>query len=100
MERTATASHDVSSPELRWKTNPAVYTLGWELPAKHFPESGKHIAGIPDDARYKPGSGGQLLAFVPSLNLVIARQTGGSGSWDYEEFLRRACEARHAGSSR
>jgi hypothetical protein len=45
------------------------------------------------DARYKPGSGGQLLAFVPSLDLVIARQTGGSGQWEYEEFLGRACDA-------
>ena len=92
-EQTAKPSHDVATPEMRWKLNPAVFTLGWELPAKHFPESGKHIASIPSDARYKPGSGGQLLAFVPSLDLVIARQTGGSGEWDYEEFLRRACDA-------
>ncbi|MCA8995186.1 MAG: serine hydrolase, partial [Planctomycetaceae bacterium] len=93
VEQTALPSHEVTTPELRWQLNPAVFTLGWELPAKHFPESGKHIAGIPTDARYKPGSGGQLLAFVPSLDLVIARQTGGSGQWDYEEFLRRACDA-------
>ena len=102
VEQTALPSHDVTTPELRWKLNPAVFTLGWELPAKHYPESGKHIAGIPADARYKPGSGGQLLAFVPSMDLVIARQTGGSGQWDYEEFLRRACDAvsGDAGSSR
>lgn len=93
VEQTAQPSHQVTSPEMRWQLNPAVFTLGWELPALHFPESGKHIAGIPADARYKPGSGGQLLAFVPSLDLVIARQTGSSGAWDYEEFLRRACEA-------
>jgi CubicO group peptidase (beta-lactamase class C family) len=93
IEQTALPSHQVTAPEMRWKLNPAVFTLGWELPARHFPESGKHIAGIPLDARYKPGSGGQLLAFVPSLDLVIARQTGLSGAWDYEEFLRRACEA-------
>ncbi len=48
---------------------------------------------IPADARYKPGSGGQLLAFVPSLKLVIARQAGASGQWEYEEYLRRACRA-------
>jgi hypothetical protein len=78
---------------MRWQLNPSVFTLGWELPTKHFAESGKHIEGIPSDARYKPGSGGQLLAFVPSLDLVIARQTGGSGPWDYEEFLSRACQA-------
>jgi hypothetical protein len=37
--------------------------------------------------------GGQLIAFAPSLELVIARQTGSSGSWDYEQYLRLACEA-------
>lgn len=93
VDQTVQPSHDVTTPELRWKLNPAVFTLGWELPAKHFPESGKHIAGIPADARYKPGSGGQLRAFVPSLDLVVARQTGGSGPWDYEEYLRLACDA-------
>src|SRR5262249_30324457 len=45
------------------------------------------------DARSKPGSGGQLIAFVPSLDLVVTRQTGSSGGWEYEEFLRRACAA-------
>jgi len=30
---------------------------------------------------------------VPSLDLVIARQTGSSGDWAFEEFLRRACAA-------
>lgn len=93
VQQTGIPSHNVKTPELRWKLNPEVFTLGWELPAKHFPDSGKHIQDIPVDARYKPGSGGQLIAFVPSLDLVIARQTGGSGSWDYEEFLRRAVEA-------
>ncbi len=93
VEQTAQPSHKVKTPELRWKLNPAVFTLGWELPAKHFPESRKQITGIPADARYKPGSGGQLLAFVPSLDLVISRQTGGSGPWDYEEFLCLACDA-------
>lgn len=93
VEQTALPSHQVSTPEMRWQLNPAVFTLGWELPARHFADSGKHITGIPADARYKPGSGGQLLAFVPSLDLVIVRQTGLSGAWDYEEFLRRACEA-------
>jgi len=34
-----------------------------------------------------------LIAFVPSLDLVITRQTGGSGQWAYEEYLRRACQA-------
>ncbi|MCA9037816.1 MAG: serine hydrolase, partial [Planctomycetaceae bacterium] len=92
VEQTGQPSHSVTTPELRWKLNPAVFTLGWELPANHYPDSNKHINGIPADARYKPGSGGQLLAFVPSLDLVIARQTGASGQWDFEEYLRRACD--------
>ena len=49
--------------------------------------------GIPADARYKPGSGGQLIAFVPSLDLVVTRQTGSSGQWEYADYLRRACAA-------
>ncbi len=93
VEQTALPSHTVTTPEMRWKLNPAVFTLGWELPSRHDAASGKAIEGIPADARYKPGSGGQLLAFVPSLDLVIARQTGGSGDWAYEEFLQRACLA-------
>ncbi|MBS0265009.1 MAG: hypothetical protein JSS02_23955, partial [Planctomycetes bacterium] len=68
---------------------------GWELPARFTGENTEHRhgKGIPADARSKPGSGGQLLAFVPSLQLVIARQTGSSGGWDYDEFLREACAA-------
>jgi len=41
----------------------------------------RFAATHPADARYKPGSGGQLIAFVPSLDLVITRQTGASGEW-------------------
>ena len=66
------------------------FSHGWELPGRR---SGPHAAGIPKDARFKPGSGGQLIAFVPSLDLVVVRQTGGSGSWEYEEYLGRACDA-------
>jgi CubicO group peptidase (beta-lactamase class C family) len=66
------------------------FSHGWELPGLLSGEKGK---GIPRDARFKPGSGGQLVAFVPSLDLVIARQTGSSGDWGYEEFLQRACAA-------
>jgi CubicO group peptidase (beta-lactamase class C family) len=93
VEQTGAPSHDVKTPELRWKLNPQVFALGWELPALHRRESGRSGEGIPADARYKPGSGGQLMAFVPSLDLVITRQTGGSGDWAYEEYLRRACAA-------
>jgi CubicO group peptidase (beta-lactamase class C family) len=66
------------------------FSHGWELPGLLSGEKGQ---GIPKDARFKPGSGGQLIAFVPSLDLVIARQTGSAGQWAYEEFLRRACAA-------
>ena len=93
VKETAAPSHDVKTPELRWKLNPQIFSHGWELPARHWPESGRHGEGIPADARAKPGSGGQLIAFVPSLDLVITRQTGGSGDWQYEEYLRRACAA-------
>jgi hypothetical protein len=93
VEQTAAPTHDVKSPEMRWKLNPEVFSHGWELPARHDPNSGRSGAGIPADARSKPGSGGQLIAFVPSLDLVITRQTGGSGDWEFEEYLRRACAA-------
>ena len=87
---TAAPTHGVTGPELRFMINAQVFSHGWELPARLDGERGR---GLPADARYKPGSGGQLVAFVPSLDLVIARQTGGSGEWAYDEFLRRACAA-------
>jgi len=86
VDQTAASTHSVTSPEMRWKFNPQTFTLGWELPALRGD-------GIPADARYKPGSGGQLVAFVPSLDLVITRQTGSSGEWAFEEYVRRACAA-------
>jgi CubicO group peptidase (beta-lactamase class C family) len=93
-DETAAPTHTVTTPELRWQINPQIFSHGWELPARHWDRSGRRSgAGIPADARSKPGSGGQLLAFVPSLDLVIARQTGSSGDWQYEEYLRRACQA-------
>jgi CubicO group peptidase (beta-lactamase class C family) len=93
VDGTAAPTHQVSTPELRWKLNPQVFSHGWELPARHWPTSGRNGSGIPADARSKPGSGGQLIAFVPSLDLVVTRQTGSSGQWHYEEYLRRACQA-------
>jgi CubicO group peptidase (beta-lactamase class C family) len=93
VEQTGEPTSDVKSPELRWKLNPQVFTHGWELPARHWSASGRSGKGIPMDARAKPGSGGQLIAFVPSLDLVVTRQTGGSGDWEFEEYLRRACAA-------
>jgi hypothetical protein len=75
---------------MRFKINAQSFSHGWELPARLDGPRGRDL---PADARYKPGSGGQLLAFVPSLDIVIARQTGSSGEWTYDEFLRRACAA-------
>ena len=92
VKETAKPTHDVKQPELRFKINAQTFSHGWELPAKLTGENGTPSGrGIPADARYKPGSGGQLIAVVPSLDLVITRQTGGSGPWEYAEYLRRAC---------
>jgi len=91
VEETAGPTHDVRSPEMRWKLNPRTFSHGWELPAIRDSETAD--GGIPADARHKPGSGGQFVAFVPSLDLVITRQTGSSGDWAYTEYLRRACAA-------
>jgi CubicO group peptidase (beta-lactamase class C family) len=93
VDETAAPTQDVKTPEMRWKLNPQIFSDGWELPARHSGESGRSGAGIPADAREKPGSGGQLIAFVPSLDLVVTRQTGSSGEWEFEEYLRRACAA-------
>ena len=93
VQQTGAPTHQVKSPELRWKLNPQVFSHGWELPARHDPATGRNGDGIPADARCKPGSGGQFIAFVPSLDLVVTRQTGSSGDWAYEEYLRRACAA-------
>ncbi|HOW67540.1 MAG TPA: serine hydrolase [Candidatus Paceibacterota bacterium] len=93
IDETAAPTHDVKTPELRWKLNPQVFSHGWELPARLTGEDGRSGDGIPADARSKPGSGGQILAFVPSLDLVVTRQTGSSGQWTFEEYLRRACNA-------
>jgi CubicO group peptidase (beta-lactamase class C family) len=89
---TAAPTHDVTTAEMRWKINPQVFSHGWELPSRHR-GGGRSGEGIPADARSKPGSGGQLIAVVPSLDLVITRQTGSSGEWQFEEYLRRACAA-------
>ena len=87
------SSHDVQGLEMRFKLNAQTFSHAWELPARLTGEGGRSGEGIPGDARSKPGSGGQLIAFVPSLDLVVARQTGSSGQWDYEGYLRHACAA-------
>ena len=90
VDETAAPTHNVKEPELRFNRAAESFSHGWELPARLTDGRGD---GIPQDARFKPGSGGQLIAFVPSLDLIITRQTGSSGSWDYEEYLRLACDA-------
>jgi hypothetical protein len=78
---------------MRFKINAQIFPHGWELPARLTGEGGRSGRGIPADARSKPGSGVQLIAFVPSLDLVVTRQSSSSGDWQYEEFLRPACAA-------
>lgn len=92
VEETAAPTHTVTTPEMRWKLNPQIFSHGWELPARLTGEGGRSGNGIPTDARAKPGSGGQYIAFVPSVDLVVTRQTGSSGEWQFEEYLRRACQ--------
>jgi CubicO group peptidase (beta-lactamase class C family) len=101
VKETGAPTHTVKTPEMRWGLNPEVFSHGWELPGNLDGKDVDKIGndGIPPDARYKPGSGGQLMAFVPSLDLVITRQTGSSGAWEYAEYLRRACAAVIAGES-
>lgn len=93
VKATAKPSSDVMTPELRWGGSPQTFTLGWQLPAKIAGRDDRSGQGFPADARWKPGSGGQLIAFVPSLDLVVTRQTGGSGEWAYDDYLRKACAA-------
>ena len=91
---TAEPTHTVKGPEMRFRINAESFSHGWKLPSRLTGEGDTPIGrGIPADARYKPGSGGQLMAFVPSLDWVITRQTGKSGPWEYAEYLRRACAA-------
>lgn len=95
VEETSQPTQNVKTPELRWGYSPEIFSHGWELPARLTGqnENGWTSDGIPLDARYKPGSGGQLIAFVPSLDLVVTRQTGGHGGWQFVEYLRRVCAA-------
>ena len=90
--QTAAPTHDVQGPEMRFKFNSRASHTAGSYP-RLTGEGGRSGRGIPADARDKPGSGGQLIAFVPSLDLVVTRQTGGSGEWPFEEFLRQACAA-------
>ena len=89
VDETAAPTHKVTGRK-SFGRDAESWSHGWELPGRLTDGRGK---GIPKDARSKPGSGGQLVAWVPSLDLVVTRQTGSSGRWKYEEYLRLACEA-------
>ena len=94
VDETAKPTHSVIGPEMRFKINARTFSHSWELPACLTGENSTPSGhGIPEDARYRPGSGGQLIAFVPGLDLVVTRQIGSSGKWQYAEYLRRACAA-------
>jgi len=78
---------------MRWGADSESFADGWQLPNSLDPGNGTKQDAIAADARMKVGSGGQFIAYIPSLDLVLARHTGGRGDWDYAEFLRRACLA-------
>lgn len=94
VSETATPSHALLGvKELRGGRDASSFSHAWERPTSLTPNPEPWSEKIPADARFKRGSGGQLIAFVPSLDLVVTRQTGGSGQWSYEEYLARVCEA-------
>lgn len=91
VEQTAAPTHSVTGVTPKsFGRDARSWSHGWELPAL---EGGEQARDIPLDARYKPGSGGQLISFIPSLDLVLTRQTGKWGEWNFEEYVRRAAAA-------
>jgi CubicO group peptidase (beta-lactamase class C family) len=91
VEQTVAPTHSVTGVTKKsFGRDARSWSHGWELPAL---EGGRKGEGIPRDARYKPGSGGQLISFIPSLDLVLTRQTGKSGEWHFEEYVRRTATA-------
>ena len=90
VDETAAPTHNIKGTKTFGREAQS-FSHGWELPARLTDGRGE---GIPIDARFKPGAGGQLIAFVPSLDLVLARKKGsGWPDYEYEKFLRLACEA-------
>ena len=79
--------------EMRWGMDSGSFAEDWQLPESLNTDTTKEPSGIPADARFKSGSGGQFVGYLPSLDLVITRHTGAKGDWEYEEYLRRACLA-------
>ena len=94
VEETAHPTHQVEGPEMRFKVNGA-NIFAWLGAAGALDGQGTaKRAGHPQRRPIQARPGGQLIAFVPSLDLVVTRQTGSSGAWQYEEFLRLACAAK------
>lgn len=90
VDETAAPTHNIKGTK-SFGREAQSFSHGWELPARLTDGRGE---GIPIDARFKPGTGGQLIAFVPSLDLVLTRKKGsGWPELEYEKFLRLACEA-------
>jgi CubicO group peptidase (beta-lactamase class C family) len=90
IDETAAPTHNIKGTKT-FSREAQSFSHGWELPARLTDGRGE---GIPIDARFKPGAGGQLIAFVPSLDLVLARKKGGGWpEFEYEKFLRLTCEA-------
>lgn len=90
VEQTGAPTHSIKGTKTFGREAQS-FSHGWELPARLKDGRGE---GIPLDARFKPGAGGQLIAFVPSLNLVVTRKKGsGWPDFEYEKFLRLACDA-------
>jgi CubicO group peptidase (beta-lactamase class C family) len=79
--------------ELRTGRDALSFSHAWEKPTATTTTPEPMSELIPAGARFKRGSGGQIIAFIPSLDLVVTRQTGGSGQWEYEQYLARACQA-------
>ena len=94
VDETATPTHALRGvKELRTQRDAHELLARLGAPDFHDSSAGTRSEHIPADARLKRGSGGQIIAFVPSLDSVVTRQTGGSGQWNYEEYLGRACLA-------
>jgi CubicO group peptidase (beta-lactamase class C family) len=87
VEQTGAPTHDVRGIKT-FGIEAQVYSHAWELLAR---QGGPAGAGVPADARSKTGTGAQLIAFIPSLDLVLVRMTGSSGGdFDPAEYLRQA----------
>jgi CubicO group peptidase (beta-lactamase class C family) len=90
VEQTGAPTHNIKGAKTFGREAQS-FSHGWELPARLTDSRGE---GIPLDARFKPGAGGQLIAFVPSLDLVVTRKKAkGWPDFEYEKLLRLASEA-------